>query len=81
MRIDWWTLALQTANVLILIWLLGRFLFRPVDRGSSPGRGKQAHRRCGGIQRQADDARADLEQARANIAAGRDKVIAEAHGC
>jgi F-type H+-transporting ATPase subunit b len=30
MRIDWWTLALQTANVLILIWLLGRFLFRPV---------------------------------------------------
>lgn len=30
MRIDWWTLALQTVNVLILIWILGRFLFRPV---------------------------------------------------
>ncbi|WP_371424686.1 ATPase [Tardiphaga sp.] len=30
MRIDWWTLALQAINVLILVWLLGRFLFRPV---------------------------------------------------
>ena len=30
MHIDWWTLALQTINVLILIWILGRFFFRPV---------------------------------------------------
>ena len=30
MHFDWSTLALQTANVLILIWLLRRFLFRPV---------------------------------------------------
>jgi F-type H+-transporting ATPase subunit b len=30
MRIDWWTLGLQTVNVLILIWILSRFLFRPV---------------------------------------------------
>lgn len=30
MTIDWWTLGLQTVNVLILIWILGRFLFRPV---------------------------------------------------
>jgi len=30
MRIDLWTLALQTVNVLILVWLLARFLFRPV---------------------------------------------------
>ncbi|WP_454887507.1 F0F1 ATP synthase subunit B family protein [Sphingomonas oryzagri] len=30
MRIDWWTLALQAINVLILVWLLARFLFRPV---------------------------------------------------
>jgi len=30
MRIDWWTLALQTVNVLVLIWLLGRYLFTPV---------------------------------------------------
>lgn len=30
MRIDWWTLALQAINALVLIWLLSRFLFRPV---------------------------------------------------
>ncbi len=30
MRIDWWTLGLQTINVLVLVWLLGRFLFRPI---------------------------------------------------
>jgi F-type H+-transporting ATPase subunit b len=30
MHIDWWTLTLQAINVLILVWLLARFLFRPV---------------------------------------------------
>jgi F-type H+-transporting ATPase subunit b len=30
MRIDWWTLGLQTINGLVLVWLLARFLFRPV---------------------------------------------------
>ncbi len=30
MRIDWWTLGLQTINALVLIFLLARFLFRPV---------------------------------------------------
>lgn len=32
MTIDWWTLGLQTVNVVVLIWLLGRFLFRPVSK-------------------------------------------------
>jgi F-type H+-transporting ATPase subunit b len=30
MRIDWWTLSLQTVNAVVLIWLLAYFLFRPV---------------------------------------------------
>jgi len=30
MHFDWSTLALQTINVVVLIWLLARFLFRPV---------------------------------------------------
>jgi F-type H+-transporting ATPase subunit b len=30
MQIDWWTLAIQAVNFLILVWLLWRFLFRPV---------------------------------------------------
>jgi F-type H+-transporting ATPase subunit b len=32
MHIDWWTLGLQTVNLLVLLWLLGRFLFRPMAR-------------------------------------------------
>lgn len=31
MSIDWWTIGLQTVNVLILVWLLGRFFWRPVS--------------------------------------------------
>ncbi len=30
MSIDWWTLGLQLVNVLVLIWLLSRFFWRPV---------------------------------------------------
>lgn len=30
MTIDWWTLGFQAANVLILVWLLGHFFWRPV---------------------------------------------------
>lgn len=30
MHIDWWTLGLQTVNALVLVWLLARFLFKPV---------------------------------------------------
>ena len=32
MTIDWWTLGLQAVNFLILVWLLTRFLYRPVRR-------------------------------------------------
>ncbi len=30
MHIDWWTLGLQAINAIILLWLLSRFLFKPV---------------------------------------------------
>jgi len=32
MHIDWWTLGLQAINFLILVWLLQRFLYKPVMR-------------------------------------------------
>jgi F-type H+-transporting ATPase subunit b len=32
MTFDWWTLALQTINFVILVWLLYRFLYKPVLR-------------------------------------------------
>ena len=30
MQFDWWTLALQTINVLVLVWILAHFFFRPI---------------------------------------------------
>jgi F-type H+-transporting ATPase subunit b len=81
MQIDWWTLALQTANVLILIWLLARFLFRPVAeivaRRQDEANGLLAE--AADVRRQAEEARAQLERAHAGIAGERDKAIAEAH--
>ncbi len=32
MRFEWWTLALQTVNFTVLVWLLHRFLYKPVLR-------------------------------------------------
>ncbi len=32
MQFDWWTFAFQVINILVLLWLLNRFLFRPVAR-------------------------------------------------
>lgn len=32
MRIDWWTIGLQTINLVVLLWLLGRFFFRPMAK-------------------------------------------------
>jgi F-type H+-transporting ATPase subunit b len=80
MHIDWWTLALQTVNVLILIWLLARFLFRPVADivARRQDEAKKLLADAADVRRQADDARADLERAHEDVLAGRDKVIAEA---
>jgi len=81
MHIDWWTLALQTANVLILIWLLTRFLFRPVA-DIVARRQDEANKlldAAADTRRQAEDARADLDRAHAGIAAERNKAIADGH--
>lgn len=66
MQIDWWTLGLQTVNVLILIWILARFLFRPIA-GIVAARQAEAMRL--------------LDEAKAAVAAGlaeRAKAVEEA---
>ena len=80
MHIDWWTLAFQTVNVLVLIWILGRFFFRPVADIVAK-RQQQANKVLAealAARQQADDARADADKARAEINAERDRLIAEA---
>ena len=80
MRIDWWTLALQTVNVLILILILGRFFFRPV-MDIVVKRQQEANKLLSDAARarqQAADTSAAADKARAEIAAKRQRLVAEA---
>ena len=68
MKIDWWTLGLQVVNALVLIWLLSRFLFRPVENMLTAR------------QKQAEQAIADAQAAKAAVEGARAKAEAEAAG-
>ena len=80
MRVDWWTLALQTVNVLILIWILGKFLFRPVVAIIDERRAAAAKVLSDAevARKQAIAAQAAAEAESARIAAGRDNVLRQA---
>jgi F-type H+-transporting ATPase subunit b len=80
MRIDWWTLALQTVNVLILIWILARFFFRPIADivAKRQQETKKMFDEADTARKRAADARGEAEKARAEIAAERDRLLAEA---
>jgi F-type H+-transporting ATPase subunit b len=60
MRLDWWTIGLQTVNFAVLVWLLHRFLYKPV-LGMIDARRAE-------IQRQYDDAEATKDRAKAYLA-------------
>lgn len=66
MQIDWWTLGLQTINVLVLVWILSRFLFRPVA--------SMIEERRAATQKLLDEA----EAARADAQAEKEKAAQEA---
>jgi F-type H+-transporting ATPase subunit b len=80
MHIDWWTLALQTVNVLILIWILARFFFRPITEIVTKRQEEtdKLFAEADAARKQAADAREQAEKARAEIAAERDRLLAEA---
>ena len=61
MHLDWWTVALQTINFAVLVWLLHRFLYKPVLRLID---GRKAE-----VQRQYDEAKATEEKAKVHLAA------------
>lgn len=61
MHLDWWTLALQTVNFAVLVWLLHRFLYKPVLR--------LVDARKAEVQRQYADAKAAEDKANAQLAA------------
>jgi len=68
MHLDWWTIALQTVNFAVLVWLLHRFLYKPVQR--------MIDARKAAVQKQYDDGRAVEDKAKADLA----KVEAERAG-
>jgi F-type H+-transporting ATPase subunit b len=61
MRFDWWTLGLQTINFAVLVWLLHRFLYKPVLRVIEGRRGE--------IEKQYADAHAASVRAKDELAA------------
>jgi F-type H+-transporting ATPase subunit b len=80
MHIDWWTLALQTINVLILIWILGRFFFRPVADLVAKRQEEAAKliADAEAARKEAEDLRAEAAKLQANIDAQRDRLTADA---
>lgn len=72
MTFDWWTFGLQTVNFVILVWLLNRFLYKPVLR-IVDARGIQ-------IEKDRNDARLIRQEAKAElerIQAERSKIETE----
>lgn len=60
MKLDWWTIGLQTINFGILVWLLHRFLYKPVLT--------MIDARKAEVQRQFDAAKEIEEKAKAQLA-------------
>lgn len=77
MAFDWWTFALQVVNFAILVWLLNRFLYKPVLRIVDARRADvdAQLQKATKIESDAKAQLASLEAARASIAAERDAAL------
>lgn len=80
MTINWWTLALQAVNVLILVWLLSWLFWRPVAAAIAKRQEKTQAMLddAKATQTKVDAALADISETRAGIAAERATLLAEA---
>lgn len=77
MQFDWWTLALQTINFAVLVWLLHRFLYKPVLRMIDARRAEveKQYADAAATDAKAKAALADIETQRADIAAERTAAL------
>ncbi|WP_343116104.1 F0F1 ATP synthase subunit delta [Ostreiculturibacter nitratireducens] len=81
MQIDWWTLAIQTINFIVVVWLLTRFLYRPV-KDVIAKRQAIAEEALSGARKkteEAEEARRNYEEERSNLAAAQREREAELH--
>jgi len=79
MSIDWITVAAQIANFLVLVWLLKRFLYRPILDGID-ARERQISERmaeAGRIRENSEAAQAEHEAQIAKLKASRESVMEE----
>lgn len=81
MTINWWTLGIQAVNVVILVWLLQRFFWRPVAAMIEQRRAavQQAVADAEASGAKAAAALADVEKTRAGFDEERTKILADAH--
>jgi F-type H+-transporting ATPase subunit b len=77
MTIDWRTLGIQTVNVVILIWLLQHFFWRPVASMIEQRRVavQQTLAQAQAARTEVAAASADIEQTRASFASERDAIL------
>jgi len=80
MSFSWWTFALQAANFLILVWLLQRFLFKPVKAIVAQRKQEisRALNEASAQKQSAEQLKLEVEAAKSAIAAERQKVIDDA---
>ncbi len=80
MTIDWWTLLLQTINFLLLVWLLRRFLYKPVRAVIEKRRqlAEQALTAARTAEQQAETEKTELEAKTAELEQHRQAAIAAA---
>ncbi|WP_050527832.1 F0F1 ATP synthase subunit B family protein [Pseudorhodobacter aquimaris] len=80
MSIDWITVAAQIVNFLVLVWLLKRFLYRPILDGIDAREREIAERmaQAGAIRAKAEAAEAEFRAQITKLKAGREGVIAQA---
>lgn len=77
MHLDGWTIALQTVNFAVLVWLLHRFLYKPV-LAMIDTRNAEIQRRYDAVKSAEDQAQmhlATIETERAGIATERDAAL------
>lgn len=81
MQIDWWTLALQAINFLVLVWLLWRFLYRPVREVIEKRKKLAEHAFAEAAEKEAEAeaARQRFEESRAGLAQERQEMLKKIH--
>ncbi len=81
MQIDWWTLLLQAINFLVLVWLLWRFLYKPVREVIEKRKrlAGEAFAEADRQKQEAEAARQRFEDDRAALAQERQQMLKKSH--